>query len=67
MTEAYKNTEKEIRCEECQILFMGHYARKFCSPECKKKADKKAKAKAKYNDTVKQRRKKKETQWIDYL
>ena len=54
MTEAYKNTEKEIRCEECQILFMGHYARKFCSPECKKKADKKAKAK--YNDTVKQRR-----------
>jgi len=65
MTEPYKNTEKEIRCEECQILFMGHYARKFCSPECKKKADKKAKAK--YNDTVKHRRKKKETQWIDYL
>ena len=65
MTEAYKNTEKEIRCEECQILFMGHYARKFCSPERKRKADKKAQAK--YNDTVKHRRKKKETQWIDYL
>ena len=50
MPEQYKNTEKEIRCDECKVLFMGHYARKFCSPECKRKADKKAKAK--YNDTV---------------